>query len=189
MSKSFVSVSSVGVEKAERLLALIPGGVQKAVPRAINRAMESGRAAGVEKVREQYTVKAKAVRSTIKLSRANSRNMEGVITSIGSPIPLYDFKVNPKTVNGRRRSPIRVSVKKGQQSALGKSFIARLGSGKVGVFERLGNKRLPIKMLFGPSAPQMIGSDSVIDYIEKAAVDTMDKRLDHEIGRLLDGAV
>lgn len=188
MSRSFLSVSNVGVERAERLLMNIPGGLKKAVPRAINRAMESARTVGVQQARDQYTVKAKAVRSTIKLDRASSGRMVGVITSSGSPISLYDFKVNPKTVNGRRRSPIRVSVKKGQQTALSKGFIGRLGSGKTGVFERIGEKRLPIKMLYGPSAPQMLGNDNVADKIEKTAAETMDKRLDHEIGRLLDGA-
>lgn len=188
MSRSFVSVSSVGIERAERLLTYIPKGVETAVPRAINRAMESARTAAVTKAREEYTVKAKAVRSTIKLTRANASNMTGVITSTGSPIPLYDFKVNPKTVNGRRRSPIRVSVKHGQQTSLNRAFIARLGSGKTGVFERLGKSRLPIKMLYGPSAPQMLENDNVAEFIEKTAVETMNKRLDHEIGRLLEGA-
>lgn len=189
MSRSFLSVSNVGVERAERLLVNIPNGLKKAVPRAINRAMESARTVGVQQARDQYTVKARAIRSTIKLDRANANKMIGVITSSGSPISLYDFKVNPKTVNGRRRSPIRVSVKKGQQTLLNRAFIARLGSGKTGVFERVGDKRFPIKLLFGPSAPQMLGNENVANMIEKTATETMDKRLDHEIGRLLDGAM
>lgn len=188
MSRQLVTVTEDQIERAQRMLYNVPGGANKALARAINRATQNARSNVVRHIRDEYTVKATDVRRTLSVTRATASNLEAEINSKGAVIPLSSFKVRPATVNGRRRTPIRVSVRKGNVQSLDRSFIARLGGGKPNVFERVGQRRLPIRKLHGPSVAQMMGNDRVIDRISQDATDMMDKRLEHEIGRLLEGA-
>ena len=48
-------------------------------------------------------------------------------------------------------------------------------------FFRKGKSRLPIEKLFGPAVPQMARNKETVRYIEKEAVSTYEKRLEHEI--------
>lgn len=188
MSQSIVRVSDAQIERAQLLLRGVRGGAPKALARSINRSVQNARSNIVKSVREEYTAKAKSVRDTISISKASSSKLEAVVKSVSPPLPLRDFQVSPRTENGKRRSPIRVSVKKGNKSSFDKAFVVRTG-GTINVFERVGKRRLPIQKLFGPSVPQMIGNDKVITRISDDATAMMEKRLDHEINRLLDGAL
>lgn len=186
MSQSIVRVSDAQIERAHLLLRGVRGGAPKALARAINRSVQNARSNMVRSVREEYTAKAKAIRETISISKASSSNLEAVVKSVSPPLPLRDFQVSPKTQNGKRRSPIRVAIKKGRKTSFDRTFVVRTG-GSINVFERVGKSRLPIKKLFGPSVPQMIGNEKVITRISYGATAVMGKRLDHEINRLLEG--
>lgn len=57
-----------------------------------------------------------------------------------------------------------------------------------GIHERLGLDRYPIRELYGPATPQMMYSDeNVLDAIEEKMAETYEKRIDHEIDRVLYG--
>ena len=67
------------------------------------------------------------------------------------------------------------------------AFIAQVG-GHRGVFEREGPARFPIRELFGPASPQMMYSNGdVLDDIEQKMADTYEKRIEHEILRVMNG--
>lgn len=184
MTREYVTVTTEHVEKAQAMLAHLPGQSQKVLARALNRALENARSNTVKSARDEYQVKATEVRKTLKITRATSTRLQAVVSSRGMVLPLSAFSVKPKTPNGRRRTPIRVGVQKGSAEALRNAFIARVG-GRLGVYERVGKARLPIKQLYGPSVPQMIGNNRVIGDIAEKARQTMDVRLDHEISRVL----
>ena len=187
MSREFVSLGKDQIDHAKRMLVGFEDQIPKAASRAINRALENARSNFVKDVRESYHLKARDVRDTIKITRARHNDLVGEVKSTGSPLPLSSFKVRPSTVNGRRRIPLRVSVRKGQVSELDRAFNARVGGG-VKVFERVGKSRLPIKKLYGPSVPQALGNDQIVNEVAKKARETLNDRLDHEINRILDGA-
>jgi hypothetical protein len=186
MRKAFLEVDDKQLENAERMLLDIPGGTGKAVYYALTRAIQNARSNLVNEARKSYTVKAKSVRSTLKIKRVTKKNLFGEVRSTGRVIPMIDFKVNPKTVNPRRSAPIRVGVRKGTSSPLASAFIARI-DGKVGVFERVGPNRAPLRQIFGPSAPQMVGNEDVIKRVSDEAVEVLQRRLDHEIQNILAG--
>lgn len=186
MTTQYLKLSDSQVEKAQRMLSGIKGGAEKAMARAINRAVENAKSNVVSSVRENYTAKAGDIRKTIKISKANPKKLQAAVTSVSQLVELSSFKVSPKTVNGKRRSPIRAAVKKGSPKPLGQAFIARV-NGKNRVFERVGAKRLPVRQLYGPSIPQMIGNPSVLNKIMEQAQQTLEKRLDHEISAMLSG--
>ena len=178
------------IEHLERLQQIL-GNTPKQIPfvtaRAINRAAEAARTQAGRSVREKYVVKQKDVVSTIKVKKATANNLNADIRSKGPVLKLMAFKVNPGKPQPGRKKKVTVSVKKGSQKSISNSFVAQTSSGHVNVFTRVSRKRLPIRGHYGPSVPQMIGNESVIEFVENRASDVLDTRLQHEISRLIGG--
>lgn len=179
-----IKIDASELERIEKMLSSIPKGMEKATSSAINRTLESTRASATRKVRERYDIKAKDVRGTISLKRAGTSNPSGAMISRGTPIPLMQFKVNPGKPNPARRKPVFASVKKSGGS-IKSAFVTSFDSGHTGVFERVGKARFPIRELYGPSTPQMIGEENIIQELSEEAQEVMLKRLSHEAQRLL----
>lgn len=185
MSDIQITAKSDEIEKAVKMLAGVPGGAQKALSLALNRSLDSAKSEAVRAVAEEYTVKQKQVRPTMRAKKSSASNLEAEIVSTGASLPLMEFKVAPRSdTTGNRRQPIRVQVKKGGGGKLTRSFIH-----KGRVYEREGETRLPIRPLSGPAVPVMLNNEQVVERVEKKAIETVEKRLDHEVGRLLDKAV
>lgn len=180
-----IELTAEQIEKAERALENIPDGVPKVIVRAINRAAESARTEASRKVREKYYVKHSDVISTIKIYKASPADYSATIISKGHVLALPKFRVTPREPEPKRKKSIIVRVKRGGGGPLPGAFVAQMKSGHVGVFKRVGKPRLPIEQKYGPSVPQMLGSPSVSQWIEEKAQETLEKRLDHEINRLL----
>ena len=71
------------------------------------------------------------------------------------------------------------------------AFVARFKSEHTGIFERTGGMtsrdKDEIQELYGPSVPQMLGNDEVANKVIEDTMKTFDKRMEHEITRLLNG--
>lgn len=178
------SSNAIAMERAASLLSGVKNGYEVAVSRAMNRAAVSGRAAAVTTIREEYTIKASTVRRNFAISKASKGNLEAIVSSKGPNIPLVNYRVSPKTdTTGTKRKQVRVAVKKkGGLKPLGQSFVYR---GRV--LQRLGNARLPVREVYGPAIPLISGNNTVYENVEKTMREAFLKRLDHEVGYLLDG--
>lgn len=170
------------VERAKKLLSEVPGGVETALMRAVNRAAQSGKAQTVREVRARYTVKAGDIRKTLTTTKATRTNLEAEIVSRGSPLGLAYFKHTPRTdTTGAARKRVRVAVKKeGGLKPLGQAFVWQ---GKI--MQRIGKTRPPIEKKIGPAVPSMIGNPDVVEAIEEKTQEAVVKRLDHEVNRIL----
>jgi hypothetical protein len=178
-----VETEKNAVERASKLLEGIPGGMQKAMTRALNRALQEGRTAGTREVTRRYTVKAKEVRPTFKMHKASNSNLEAELSSTGQKLPLSSFTHRPNAdTTGANRKQIRVGVKKGGLKPLGQGFMWR---GKV--MQRLGQTRLPVEQKYGPAVPSMLDNEEIVDKVVDTMGNAVDKRLDHETNRILEG--
>ncbi len=184
-----------------KTLKVLPNGLEKATARAINRTLTSTRAHMVKLVREDYAVKAGAVRSSLAIQKATWGNLTGRIHGAGPPgIPLLEFVRGSKKAPSTRRLksggyrplvgvPVIVRKDKGKMPAKG-VFIARMKSGHVGAFKRTvqssGARRLTslgnryIKEAYGPSPLKILSSARYDGQIEDFAEETMRKNLQHE---------
>ncbi len=54
-------------------------------------------------------------------------------------------------------------------------------------FERVGTSRFPIEKKFGPSTGHMMQNDTVIEQMDKTISESFEKRMEHEINRILAG--
>ncbi|MBP2655887.1 MAG: Prophage minor tail family protein [Firmicutes bacterium] len=183
-----IEFSDQAIKKAETLLGGVKDALPKAQVRVINRCLQTARAEAVRAVREDYAVDASDVRKTMEIKNAGFSNPTGTIISTGNPIDLAKFDVSPSRPNRKSKNLVTVRVKLGSgRKPIKNAFLARLSNGHVGIFIRANKARFPIKQLYGPSVPQMLGSEGVSKKIEDKAVETMEKRLDHEIDRILEG--
>lgn len=193
-SKSIRITADKAFDQAKKLLSEVPGGVDTALMRAVNRAAQSGKAQTVREVRARYTVKAGDIRKTLTTTKATRTNLEAEIVSRGSPLGLASFKHTPRTdTTGAARKRVRVAVKKeGGLKPLGQTFVfngqifSRNGKFIVATRGRHKDKRVEqVEKKIGPSVPSMIGNPEVVEAIEEQTQETVVKRLDHEVNRIL----
>lgn len=174
------------LEKAEGMLEGIPGASKKAVARALNRALSSGRTAGVREARKVYTAKAGDIRADFGgIKKASSSDLTAGLIGRGSNLSLTKYLYKPKTdTTGARRAPVYAAVRKGGAKPLGdRAFIWDSHA-----FIRVGATRLPIKKLYGPAVPGLLNNEQVVDAVMDTLEETAERRLDHEILRILEGA-
>ena len=182
-----VDVVEDSLDKATRLLAGINGGVYKAVGSALSRAAATGKTAAKQPVTKEYTISQSEflarTRNINHFVRESSGGISVVFGFRGNVIPLMKFNTR---VNGSGQVVTQVK-RSGSAATLDRAFSAQMGGHK-GIYERVGVKRFPVEELYGPATPQMMYSnEEVTDEIERKVADTYEKRIDHEILRILNG--
>lgn len=154
-----------------------------AIVNALNRGMSNINTNVKKEVRKEYHIKAGDINATLSKKRASRGSLSAEVSSKGNLIPLDKFKITPKTINPKRKSLISIAVKKGGGKKVKGAFMADVNGPKA--FMRVKKSRLPIRRLFGPSVPQMLGREEIVNVIEREGKQTFDRRLDHEINRIL----
>ena len=167
-----------GIEDVEKRLGNMKKNAPTVVSRAINRAIQNVKKNMGKETSERYFITSGEVKKTVNVTKATKSRLQAAAISQGAGIALSKFKVNPKTpvrYRGASRSPkvYRAGVKKagGVKPLDGnpKSFVAVMKSGHVGVFSRTSAKSLPIKQLYGPSVPQMVKNEDIMNKIKRDA--------------------
>jgi hypothetical protein len=176
------------LDHAARALQAIPEGVARAAVPALNRASLAGKTYGVRKMMATYATKRTNVARTVTMVRATRSSLVAGFSSRGSRMPLTSFQVLPgrPTTRGQQMT---VAVRKDSSGkSISRGFVNRLkGGSRLAVLQREGSARYPVKMLFGPAVPQMLGEEGVREEIESRASQVLASRFDHEIGRLMKG--
>lgn len=98
---------------------------------AINRSLTSVRSRVTKRLAAEINLKQAIIRDNIKVVKANFDRVAGRVEVERKPIPLIEF---PHTVT---KQGIRVKVRRtGGRDLLKSTFIARMKSGHLGIFER-----------------------------------------------------
>ena len=182
-----VDVVEDSLDKATRLLAGINGGVYKAVGSALSRAAATGKTAAKQPVTKEYTISQSEFLAQTRDINHFVRESDGGISVAfgfrGNVIPLTKFKTS---INSSGQVVTQVK-RSGAAETLNRAFSAQMG-GHRGIYERTSPSRFPVEELYGPATPQMMYSnEDVLDAIEQKMADTYEKRIDHEILRILNG--
>lgn len=178
-----IVVDKAELERVQQKLGELQHKAPNVIANALNRSISNISANIPKEVRQKYHIKAVDVKETLKIFKASASKLQGEVKSSGKTIGLDKFKVSPKTVNHKRKSQLKIAVKKGGTKQILGAFIASVNGIKV--FKRDGKSRLPISRLMGPSVPQMIGNDETVNKINQEANNTYETRINHEINRLL----
>lgn len=188
-----------GIEELEKRLGKLRSKAPIALRNALNEAAATAKTEAKRGIADHYEIAQKNVKDTLRTKKATISKLSAQLTSRGSQIALSKFKVSPThTVKRGKRGKLKgkndpevykVSVEKStglkELSGSPKAFLAKMGSGHIGVMERISSRRLPLKQLYGPSAPSMMKNETVIERIQKGAAETMKERLDHHVAQIL----
>lgn len=182
-----VDIAEEGFDRVSAILSGIPGGANRAVGSALARAAAAGKTVAKRAVMQEYAISSSEFTNRTKnvnnIQRASSGEVSINFGYRGSVIPLrvFDTKVD-------RSGRVVTRVKKSSaRQALDHAFEAKMGS-HYSIYERQGEKRFPVKELFGPATPQMMYSNEVVmDSIEAKMASTYEERIEHEITRVLNG--
>ena len=102
----------------------------------------------------------------------------------GPELTMAHFRIRPsgRDTTGNNRQLVRVEVERTGLKPLKNAFVYN-GT----VFQRKGATRLPIEPRYGPSVPQMVGNENIVEDIQSEMRDTFQRRIDHEATRLIRG--
>jgi len=184
MIQNITIVTDETLERMRVILRDVQGGVEKILPRIIDRARTTARATALKEITAVYDIKQKDIRdrknTTINMYTQQSNNkIVGVVSYSGTKIPLYRFGVShktPKKLNKRvpvmfdnetvwvsPGAPVSARLRKDRPKTLFKnSFIAKMKSGHFGMFERMNPnsmERLKIREFPGASTAEMAEID------------------------------
>jgi hypothetical protein len=163
--------------------------VDKAVNRAARRAADTGKAETKRQLANEYTLPSSDIGKTIEV-KPLSEGMEMRIFS--SVQDIMAFKgVKPKTAQVAPGSGrVIVEIKKGNKFEIDRGFVGYLQKGQknIGLYQRDASKRNGLRRYHGPTTVGMFKANETVHNaaIEKI-METLDKRMIHELGRLLDG--
>jgi hypothetical protein len=125
------------------------GQVDKALARATKKAggkaLRSMRTDANKTVREQRKMTSARVNSALGLVFPTSKEISRLAWKLdisGALVPVSAFP------HRQTKTGVRVEIKPGNKKTIKSAFIARMASGHVGVFQRKGKARLPIKEAF-----------------------------------------
>lgn len=186
-------ISAPDLERAQKLLAGIPGGAESAVRNAVSRAASHLRTVSSKTVRERYALPASAVRQneTVSVRYSFQNGAQAVISFAGHKLPLFRYHGTSPQSPGVRETVQAHQLTSTAPARFQHAFIARMRSGHISIFERTGGKtsanKDEISQIMGSSVPQMLGSQEVQAKLSAQTAAKLKERLDHEILRLLNG--
>lgn len=177
-----VSISAEALERANAALKHINGAFPKAVASATNRTLEGMRTDAVNETKGRYFAKPGEIRKTLTLKRASTGNLGGAMVSRGGRKSLAEYRLTPSKPS--KGKTIMGAVKQGGMKSLGDAFLINRG-GKYRPYRRTGPGRRDIEPLISPAIPQIIKNEETVKVMEQGAAERFEKRLDHEVLRLL----
>lgn len=206
MSMVQVQVMDQGqLDKLQALLAGIPNGAERAARSAMQRAASHLRTNSAKAIQERYDISAGNIRAnenvTVRYSHQNGA--QALVTFAGRKIPLFRYggaspggpaydqsKQVPIMVRGQWRMGHPGVAARGHQlkstspTLFQHAFVARMGSGHVGIFQRDGDS---ITEIMGGTVPGMLGKDEVKEKLGEQAAEKYMERYHHDVVRLLNG--
>lgn len=194
------------LDRAAALLAGIDGGMEKAIKSAMSRAVSGLRSNTVKAIREQYAISAAAIRANenVTVRYTHQDGLQAFIRFAGNKIPLYRYDgtrpIEPTPDTGRLiRTQIHEKwlqvhpsvpayghqLKNTAPALFEDAFVARMGSGHIGIFKR--DHTGKVKEVMGSSVPQMMGRTEVEDRLSDETMKKFEERLPHEVEALMNG--
>ncbi len=190
------NIKVTGIQEIEERLGAFKSKTPLVVSRAINRSVANIRKNIGKEVSARYFISSGAVRETVRSINAGKGKLSGAVITKGSPIALSKFKVSPKRqVKHTKKGNYSPKVyKSGVEKSGGlkplsgnpKAFLGIMRStGHVGVMVRKSDKRFPIQQLYGPSVPQMVKNEEIMEKLKREAGQTLEKRIHAEVANIL----
>jgi hypothetical protein len=206
-----IKITSEQIDRISLILHNVPNGLERAIKSVIPRAQSTAKAESLRQIKKVYHIGDSGVRDrqkdAIKLRTTNEHDaIIGELWYSNRKIPLYRFNVSPKepTKTKDRLIPVNFGMdsdkwrmvnpsapvyasqfRNNPRKHIKNTFIAKMSNGHTGIFERKGDDRYPLREVMGSSTAQMAKNSIVLEEVYKVAQETAEKRVEHEISRIL----
>ncbi len=208
-----ITIEPINIEQVERRLGAMKQKAPKALKLAVNDTARKARSRLAKEAKKKYLVKVGGFNKAMYITLAKVSNPTAVIHTKGKKLPLAKFSIRGGTLGqGRYYNPTlhRYQIGKGGISASGKVlkssgykrsesaklkwFVANMGNGHKGIFQRNeGKKRGDKKEIsekMGLSIPQMIGSERHVYGIVKPYIQSdLKEAVNRHVMRALKGEI
>jgi hypothetical protein len=170
-----------GAEALQADLRNYPGGVTRAMVRALNRAIAAGRTQITRDIAADTGLRVSNVRKALSMQEATDSRPEARLATSLKRIPLINFGARGQYPSRGRGRGVSYRLN-GSSGRVPTAFIASMQSGHQGVFVRKAKGRLPIRELFGPSLGHVFAKHRPAALARAQQV--FHERLEHELARL-----
>lgn len=174
-----ITLDGAQIDRARVALAGIDNGFSRAMVSVLNRTSTGLVTDAVRGTTKRYLVKSSEVRKHIFVKKAAAGALLSTIAVKGRRKPITEYKLVPSAPTPGRKASLKGAVKKSGLKSLGDAFFVK---GKP--YFREGDGLRPV---ISPSIPQIVKNKETVAEVEKGARERFEKRLDHEIVRLLGG--
>ena len=172
-----------------------PAKYEKAFARSLNEARDHIRSIASKEIRKEYHITKKDIRAEQNIFMRNAHyegsSLVAEIIYSNFKIPLLRFDATPKRVQrvaNSKKKPVSAHVqRKTAKVIITGSFVAQMASGHMGIFERKGDKSLPVVQKMGLSVAQMLDDINVKQSIANDTAEYFERRLEHNINRIIYG--
>ena len=173
---------------AQRALAGIPGGANKAISRALNRTARSVRTRAKREISHISGLKSSFINSKITVHHSTQYKLSAEIEARTRGIFLSQLP-------GARQTTRGISYRGGERTisvahayiAGGKSYMRRTASsvglkpqGRYGLVGRL-----PVRYVWAPNLVVIFGSRKLLDYMDERAAEQWPKEIKHQVSYML----
>jgi hypothetical protein len=172
-----IEVSSDKLEHARKSLAGIPGGLERATWSALNRVGEGLKTDAVKETKQRYYLTASEIRKHLLLKKTRGGISSVSLIATGRRKPISEYKVQ----GGKKPN---VAVKTDGMKTLRTGFFLNKDGQKIVMYLPQGQGGPPMPVI-SPSVPQTIANKETRAIMEQQARERFEKRLGHEILRLL----
>ncbi|MBI9112252.1 phage tail protein [Maridesulfovibrio ferrireducens] len=175
-------------------LALVPGGMHLACQRAANKSIKSLKVAVKKSVLSEYSILSRDLEKSFSVVQASKWNPNAELHASGnSSISLSHFNPRARAITAEtktrsggtarvKRTGVTVKVKKtGGRKLVKGGFQLKAGA----IMKRVGDSRLPIAKLYGPSPLRLLEDSSVQHELQFKVQELMEKNLEHEATHIL----
>ncbi len=153
-------------------ISALPKKIAKpAIAKALNRAATATRKRSAKVIQNEMGVKAGALKTAVKVERANAKKLSALISN-----------------RGKRLNLIRFGAKQGKKGVRAKAWGTRrlykgafIGNKGRTVFARTSAERLPIKPLFGPGVAQTVIDGGIYKKLRRFTSEEFKKVLFKEV--------
>lgn len=182
------------VRSIEKQLGGLHKDARNVLKLAINETAKKTRTLMAKEAQKAYVMKLRSANKYMKIKKATSSKPVAVISSKGSPTLVNDHKISPAKMQTGEDRPnvlkarvLRKSKMKPLERDGVKAFLTRFtksGLHNVGVVERVGKERYPIRPIYSPAITQMLGSEkNVLNVIQPHVGDILQKEIARQIDR------
>lgn len=184
-----LDISEDQIQHVSNMLAGIPKGAQSALKTAVQSGTSKVKTESVSEVTKVYAISAADVRANAGIRSSTRSSGDGVVGTVmfsGAKIPLYKFDISQKSPNKGKGFISARQLQSESRKKFYDGFVALMPTGHLGLYERIGLKRLPISEFKGSSVAQMVDNLEVKEEIGEIAQGTLNTKLIEAIDKILD---